>query len=265
MVDRQDRGSLAGLQHPRNARPTDSERLGDGRGVEALDLVQSERRSALRKNCGDEARYCREANRQDTLGLATMTNVTEAPMSRTQSPNQSEFFEDSSVLDQSVDPPPIRPADLKNDAFPSWRPSLNNLDPLALFSGLEPIAFARYLITFSIGAAVALAWQSHSGASREVDSLKTALSLDRDAVQQSIDRIATRIIISQEEMTHTIERGVDRLAAGQERAMSAISDLQTVEQYFLDRVSTPPPPATGPKLVLRPSQAPTALTPARNP
>jgi hypothetical protein len=50
--------------------------------------------------------------------------------------------------------------------------------------------------------------------------------------------------------------------------MSAISDLQTVEQYFLDRVSTPPPrsaPATGPKLVLRPSQASTALTPARDP
>jgi hypothetical protein len=117
-------------------------------------------------------------------------------MSRIPSPNQSEFFEDS--FDQSVDAPPIRLADLKKDGFPSWRPSLNNLDPLALFSGLEPIAFARYLITFSIGAAVALAWQSHSGASREVDSLKTALSLDHDAVRQSIDRIATRIIISQD-------------------------------------------------------------------
>jgi predicted metal-dependent hydrolase len=186
-------------------------------------------------------------------------------MGRIPSPNQSEFFEDS--FDQSVDSPPIRIADRTNDGFPSWRPSLNNLDPLALFSGLEPIAFARYLITFLIGAAVALAWQSHSFASREVDSLK-ALSLDHDAVQQSIDRIATRIIISQEEITRRIERAIDRLAAGQEQTMSAISDLQTVEQYFLERVSTPPPrsaSATGPKLVQRPSQASTALAPAKSP
>jgi hypothetical protein len=192
-------------------------------------------------------------------------------MSSRPSPTQSQFFENPLLLDRSVDPPPIRLADLKNDRFPSWRPSLDNLDPLALLSRLEPLAFARYLITFLIGAAVALAWQSHGSATREAASLK-AISLDREAVQQSIDRLAITVASSQEQMTsrieRSIERGIDRLAAGQEQTTRGISDLRTFEQHILDRISTPPrrsAPIMVSKPVPRWPQAATQLTPTGSP
>ena len=81
--------------------------------------------------------------------------------------------------------------------------------------------------------AVALAWQSYGNATRETASLK-AISLDRDAVRQSLDRIAASVATGQEQMM----RSIDRLVAGQEQTTREISDLQTVEQYILERLST---------------------------
>src|SRR6266446_102603 len=101
-------------------------------------------------------------------------------MSARPKPAQSEFVEDSLPVKPSAEPPPIRLADLKNNRLPSGRPSVVNLAPLAGLCRLEPLVFARYLITFSIGVAVALAWQSYGDAARQTASLK-AISLDRDA------------------------------------------------------------------------------------
>ena len=176
-------------------------------------------------------------------------------MSARPKPAQSEFLDDSLPVKLSGEPAPIRLADLKSDQLPSGRLSLGNLDPLGR---LEPLAFARYLITFSIGVAVALAWQSYGNATREVVALK-AISLDRDAVRQSLDRIATSVATSQEQMTRRIERSIDRIAAGQEQTTREISDLQTVEQYILDRLSTLQTrlaSTTASKPVLRSSQVP---------
>src|SRR5258707_13351457 len=99
-------------------------------------------------------------------------------------------------------------------------------------------------------------------ATREATSLK-AMSLDIDAVRQSMDRIATSVATGQEQMTrrieHSIERNTDRLATGQDETTRQISDLQTVEQYVLGRISTLPPrsaPTTLSKPVLRSPQAP---------
>src|SRR5258708_5332540 len=158
----------------------------------------------------------------------------------------------------AAEPGPIRLADLRNDQLPSGRLSLGNLDPLGRLGRLEPLAFARYLITFSIGVAVALAWQSYGNATREVAALK-AISLDRDAVRQSLDRIATSVATSQEQMTRRIERSIDRIAAGQEQTTREISDLQTVEQYILERLSTLQTrlaPTTASRPVLRSPQVP---------
>ena len=175
-------------------------------------------------------------------------------MSARLKPTQSEFLdEDLSLLNPSVEAPAIRLADLKND--PSGRPSLGNLDRLGR---LDPLAFARYLITFSIGIAVALVWQSYGNATREAASLK-AISLDRDALRQSLDRIATSVATSQEQMTRRIERSIERLAAGQEQTTRQINDVQTIEQYVLDRISTLPPRSaatTVSKPVQRPPQIP---------
>src|SRR6266436_3270452 len=88
-------------------------------------------------------------------------------MSARPRPARSEFLEDSLPLKPSVEAPPIRLADLRNDQFPSGRPSLGSLDPLGRLGRLEPLAFARYLFTFSFGVAVAWAWQSYGGTGRE--------------------------------------------------------------------------------------------------
>ena len=121
-------------------------------------------------------------------------------MSARPRPVQSEFLGDPLPLKQPVEAPAIRLTDLKNDQFPSGRYSLSSLDPLGRLGRLEPLVFARYLITFSIGLAVGLAWQSYGNATREAASLK-AISLDRDAVRQSLNRIATSVATSQEQMT----------------------------------------------------------------
>jgi hypothetical protein len=156
-------------------------------------------------------------------------------MSARLKPTQSELVEDTLLVKASVEVPAIRLADLKNN--PTGRSSLGNVDPLGRLGRLEPLAFARYLITFSIGVAVALAWQSYGNATRDTAALK-AISLDRDAVRQSLDRIANGVATSQEQMARRIERGIDRLAAGQEQTTRDVNDLQTVEQYVLDRIST---------------------------
>jgi hypothetical protein len=91
---------------------------------------------------------------------------------------------------------------------------------------------------------------------------------------RSIDQIAA----SQEQIAHSVDqiagsqeqiaRSVDRLTAGQEQMTHEITKLQEIAQYILYNNSEPPPrpaPAPARNPVLRPSQAPIPLTPARNP
>ena len=188
-------------------------------------------------------------------------------MSAMLSPTQSEFFADKLLVKPSVEASAIRPANRKTDQLPNWQPLL---DKLVTLGKLDPLAFASYLIAFSIGVIATLAWQSHGDATREIISPAApspdqqqlnAMSLDLDAMRQSIDQIAT----SQEQTT----RSVSQLAAGQGWiTRDFTTKLQAVEQGILDKISAPPPrpaPAPARNLVLRPSQAPIPLTPARNP
>jgi len=198
------------------------------------------------------------------------------------SPAQSEFSEGSLPVKPPVEAPAIRPADLKNDRFPKRRQSLGMRVPLAV---------ARFLITFCVGVAATLAWQSYGDAAREMiansspqlgwlapqaasvaqsapDAIAPAasgapagdpqqlnsVSFDLDAVRQSVDRI----VAGQEQITRT----VDQLAAGQEQMAREINKLQAIEQYMLYKNSDPPPrpaaaPAPAPKPAPRPAQTPT--------
>jgi len=206
-------------------------------------------------------------------------------MSAMPSPAQSEFSEGSLPVKPSGEAPAIRPADLKNDRAPKARQS----------RGMRaPLVFARFLITFCVGVAATLAWQTYGDAAREMiagsspqlgwlapqaapadqnapDAIVPgapaaaapdqpqfgAVSVDLDAVRQSVDRI----VASQEQMTRT----VDQLAAGQEQMAREISKLQAIEQYMLYKNSEPPArpaaggaPAPAPRPAPRPAQAPTA-------
>jgi len=169
----------------------------------------------------------------------------------------------------SIEAPTVCLADLQNDRFPSPRPSLGKRASLTLI---------RFLITFCLGIATALAWQSYGDAAREhfgwlaaqaapaaqngpdmiAPAVPAAPSLDQqqlntmslDAVRQSINRIA----ISQEQITRT----VDQLAARQEQMGREIKKLQAISQHILYKNSKPWPRPTlawVPTPVPRPSQA----------
>ena len=216
-------------------------------------------------------------------------------MSAMPSPAKSEFYAGLLPVDRSDEPPPpVRPTTLENDQ------SQNNRQPSLRKRASR--AFSRFLITFCIGGASTLAWQSYGDAARAMIANSypqlgwlapqaepvaqnvpetialvapsfdqqqiNAMSLDLDAVRQSIDRIATSIAAIQEQMsrsadriaTEQIARSVAELTAGQEQMTREITKLQAVEQYVLYKSPDPAPrpaPAPARNPVLRPSQAPT--------
>jgi hypothetical protein len=122
--------------------------------------------------------------------------------------------------------------------------------------------FVGFLIAAGIGTVAALAWKSHGDVAKETigptPSLKQ-MSFDLEVMRQSIDAPATSTATNQAQMI----RSIDQLAAGQEHMTREITEMQTVERYVLDKISTPT--AAVPKPALRPSQAPTAVNPAKSP
>jgi hypothetical protein len=142
------------------------------------------------------------------------------------------------------EPPPVRPTTLENDPFPNGRSSFRKRASRPLF---------RFLITFCIGVAATLVWQSHGDAARrmiansypllgwlapqaeavaqiapdmiELVALPTrqlrAISLELGAVQQSIDRIAG----GQGQIQEQIIRSVGQIAAGQAQLARSIEQI----------------------------------------
>ena len=170
-------------------------------------------------------------------------------MSATPSPAQSEVYADLLPVEPSIEAPPVSPANLKNDRLPKRLPSLVRRASFAL---------VRFLITFCIGIASTLAWQSYGDVARATIASShpqlgwfapqaepvgqnapgviapaspvtpsldrqqlNAMLLDLDAVRQSIDRIATSIAADQVQTT----RSADRIAIRQEQI------TQSVDQF----------------------------------
>jgi hypothetical protein len=173
-------------------------------------------------------------------------------MSAMPNPEQSEFSKDSLPV-KLVEVVTIDPADLKNDQSPGGRPSVHRRSPLAL---------TRFLITFCIGVAAAVAWQSYGDGAKEIIASSypqlgwlalhpaptaqntsdvsplvapTASSPDRqlnamslDAVRQSVDPIATSIDANQEQ----IMRSIDRMAASQEQIARSLNQLTAGQEQM---------------------------------
>jgi hypothetical protein len=161
-------------------------------------------------------------------------------------------------------------------ALPSTMQSESSADSLPINSSVKRalLALVRFLITFCIGAAAILAWQSYGDATRGIiansylrfgwlapqtepvaqntpdviaptapaapspdQQQSNVTSLDLDAMRQSIDQIANNMAANQEQ----IARGVDRIAAGvaasQERITHSVDQL-AVSQEWLTREIT---------------------------
>jgi hypothetical protein len=170
------------------------------------------------------------------------------------SPTQSEFSRGALPVKKLVEVVAIDPATLKIEQPQSERPRLGTRVLLAL------------AITFCVGVAATLAWQSRGDAVRKAiasavprlgwlapqappvtqntpdvvapaataapspdQQQLTAMPLDLDAVRQSVDQIAA----GQEQMT----RSVERIAAGQEQMARTVGQL-TAGQEQLTREIT---------------------------
>jgi hypothetical protein len=183
---------------------------------------------------------------------------------------QSDFPEDQWSNETSVNPK-VRPVDLglRRDRLSSKRPSLGKRASRAV---------VRFLITFCIGVAAALAWQSYGDAAREMiasaspqlgwlapqaaplvrtasdivapaapptpspDQQLKAMSLDLAAVRQNVEQLAAQF------------------AAGQQQMAGDIATLQAAQQDILHKISLPPPrPAAIP--ARKPVPPPTSLSP----
>jgi hypothetical protein len=143
-------------------------------------------------------------------------------------------------VEPSDEPPPIGPATLENDRFPNGQPSLGKRAPRPL---------SRFLIAFCSGVAATLAWWSYGDTARQMiatsyphmgwlapqagplaqnapdmitfaaptapsfDQQLSAMSLDLNALRQSIDRIAA----GQEQITRSIDQIATSIATGQEQ------------------------------------------------
>jgi hypothetical protein len=166
------------------------------------------------------------------------------------SSTRSEFSAGRRPAKPSVGPT-LRPADLKNDWFPSQRPSLANRASRAL---------ARFLITLCIGVAGTLAWQSYGDAAREMiaraspqlawlapqaapvartapDPIAPTAPAAPSPDQQQINAMSLGLA--------AVRQTVDQLAASQEQMTRDITKLQTTAQGILDNIAAPPPRPAG--------------------
>jgi hypothetical protein len=153
----------------------------------------------------------------------------------------------------------LRPADLKNDRFPSKRPLAKRASR----------ALARFVITFCIGVAATLAWQSYGDAAREMiasssPQLGWLAPQTAPVVQTPPDMIAPAVpatLSSDRQQLNAMGQSIDQLAAGQEQMRREITKLRAAVQEILDKISVPPPrpavpPAHKPVPPTLPSQAP---------
>jgi hypothetical protein len=136
------------------------------------------------------------------------------------------------------------------------------------------LALVRFLITFCIGVAATLAWQSYGDAAREMiansypqlgwltpqaepvaqnapdvialaapatpspdQQQSNVTSLDLDAVRQSVDQIVNNMATNQEQITRSVDRIAASVAASQERITRSVDQL-AVSQEWLTREIT---------------------------
>jgi hypothetical protein len=173
-------------------------------------------------------------------------------MSTTPSPTQLFLADALSTEPLSEDTHYIHPADLENGEFANGQPSPGKRAWLT---------FVGFLIAAGVGIVAALVWESHGDVAKETiaaASLKE-ISPALEVMRQNLNTLATSTATNQAQMM----RSIDQLAAGQEHMTREITEMQTVEQYILDKISTPM--AAMPKAALRPSQGATAVNPGKSP
>jgi len=163
---------------------------------------------------------------------------------------QSKSYKGLLPIELSVETPTVFTADLGSQRFATEQPSDRQ-------ETSRP--FARPLITFCIGVAATLTWQSYNDAGKQIIAsrspqfarLAPQAPIARtapDTIEQIVTRIADRIVANIAVGQEQISRTVDQLAAGQEQITREMIKLEAISQYALSKSLEPPP---------RPVHAPT--------
>jgi hypothetical protein len=138
---------------------------------------------------------------------------------------------------------------------------------------------SRFLITFCIGVAATLAWQSYAremipNSSPQLSWLAppAAPVAEAPAAPSPDQEELKALLVGLAGVRQRVDEIAAQLAAGQEQVTRDINNLQAVEQDILDKISTPPPrpaapvrrsvPLTPPPLTPLP-QTPPEAQPAR--
>src|SRR6266446_10526675 len=161
---------------------------------------------------------------------------------------QSESYKGLLPIELSVDAPTVFTADLRSERYANEQPCQENSRP-----------FARSLITFCIGVAATLTWQSYNDAAKKIIAgwspqfawLAPQAPVARtvpDPIEHIITRIVDRIVANVTAGQEQIARSVDQFAAGQEQMPREIIKVEAISQYALSKSLEPPP---------RPVHAPT--------
>jgi hypothetical protein len=160
-------------------------------------------------------------------------------MSATPSPARSKRYPGLLPVETSAEAPAVRTAELKNDRFPHAHPPHGQ-------RASRPLA--HFLITFYIGVAATLAWQSYSDAARQIIASwspqlgwlapQAAAAQDAPDKFEQVTRSVDQIVSASQKH---ISRSVDQLAAGQDQMTREIIRLQAISQYGTHASSEPAP------------------------
>jgi uncharacterized coiled-coil protein SlyX len=136
-----------------------------------------------------------------------------------------------------IDETPLRAA---NDEFPSKRPSLGKRGSRTL---------ARFLITFCIGVAATLVWQSYGDAAREMiakASPQFSWLAPQPAAVQTPNMVASGAPSPDQQQFKAISFGIAAMRQSvdqlQNQITNEITKLRAAQQEILDKISMPPPP-----------------------
>ena len=173
-------------------------------------------------------------------------------MNATPSPTQSEVSKGSlPVKKPLVEVLTIDPANLKDDQLHSERPWLGKRAPLVLA-----------VITFRIGVAATSAWQSYGDAARKMiassfPQLGWLAPQAAPVAQNTPDMIAPPAPATpspnQQQLNamsldlDAVRQSVDRITASQDQLTREITKLQAIEQQILRKNSEPPVPKPVPR------------------
>jgi hypothetical protein len=156
---------------------------------------------------------------------------------------QSESYKGLLPIEVSVETPATFPADLRSQRFANEQPSDRQ-------EVSRPIA--RSLITFCIGVAATLTWQSYNEAAKQIIAswspqfawLAPRAPIARtapDTIEQITTRIGDRIVANIAAGQEQISRTVDQLVSGHEQMMREMIKLEAISQYGSSKSLEPPP------------------------